>query len=319
MKNKFVSIALLVLAVCALLFACTLGLPGDDMLTGEIHNGAHVPVFGMLALTILGLSRLLLRDRIRKTWIHYLFAFVVTAGIGAMLEFLQIVGPRDADPWDLVRDIAGALSFLGVYLTFDTPVRAVMSKATLTAIRYLSILIFLGSLVPLGWTAGAYLHRDSNFPRLLTFDSIWESRFLTTRSAEITRVPEPVGFTTAESHSVGKLTMFPGEYCGFRIAEPCPDWSGHEYLRFDLLSEIDSTITLAVRIDDLYHNQEYEDRYNAGFEIKRGLNRVSIDLHDVRTAPSSREMNMTAIRYIYFFTYKPKEDLVLYVDNVRLE
>lgn len=319
MKNRTISIILLVLAVATLLFVCTLGLPGDDMLTGEIHNAAHVPVFGLLSLVILGLSRLLLGGCIRQIWIHYALALFVTASIGAMLELLQIAGPRDADPWDLVRDIAGAVSFLGVYLTFDKPVRAVLSKAARRLIRYVAILVFLGSLVPIGWTAGAYLHRDASFPKLLTFESIWELRFLTDRDAKIESVISPDGFTTADGHSVGKLTMTTGEYCGFRIAEPYPDWTGYNYFRFDVYSEIDSIITLAVRIDDAHHNQEYVDRYNAGFEIRPGVNRISIDLDDVRYAPSTRAMDMTQIRYIYFFTYMPKEELILYIDNVRLE
>ena len=135
---------------------------------------------------------------------------------------------------------------------------------------------------------------------------------------EMNRVPAPEGFNSGERQGVGELKMFPDTYCGFRIAEPCPDWSGFGYLSFDVWNELDSVITLMVRIDDIHHNQEYEDRYNGAFRITPGLNHVSVDLRVVRQAPSSREMDMTAIEYIYFFTYEPKQPLTLYIDDVEL-
>jgi hypothetical protein len=146
-----------------------------------------------------------------------------------------------------------------------------------------------------------------------------EARFLTTRNAELSSVEPPIGFTSAEGDNVGKLVMSPGEYCGFRIAEPYPDWSEFSLLRFDVYYEQDSAIDLAVRIDDIHHNQEYEDRYNGVYRIEQGVNRIAVDLQDVRHAPSGREMDMTAIRYVLFFTYMPSESLTVYIDGIKLQ
>jgi hypothetical protein len=74
-----------------------------------------------------------------------------------------------------------------------------------------------------------------------------------------------------------------------------------------------------VRIDDAHHNSKYDDRYNGAFEIRPGLNQISIDLRQVRDAPLVRSMDMTAVRYLYIFTYEPPESLVLYLDEIRLE
>ena len=317
-SKRVSSILLLVIAGGILLVLCAFQLPGENILAGEINNTGHTPVFGLLALTLLGLSRLILGNAMQDGYKHYLAAFILCISIGALIEFIQFFGQRDADIWDLVRDIAGASSFLGFYATVDCRIRHEWKRGSRMAVRITSIIVLMAALTPLALCSGAYLHRNAIFPKLLTFDSVWETKFLTTRNAELSRVPPPDGLTVVEGREIGRLTMFPDTYCGFRIAEPCPDWSGFGYLRFDVWNELDSAITLMVRIDDVHHNQEYEDRYNGSFRITPGLNHVSVDLQEVRHAPSSREMDITAIEYIYFFTYKPKEPLTLYIDNVEL-
>ncbi len=318
MDRKLISAVLLAACAGVLLLLCTAQLEGDSALTGEIQNTGHTPVFGLLGLTMLGLSRSILGNRVRGSLRHYLLAFAVTVFIGAMIEFVQIFGPRDADVWDLVRDAAGACSFLGFYATIDPRFAAETAGRFKTAVRFVSLSVLLGALMPLIVTSGAYIHRNAVFPELLTFDSVWEAKFLTTRNADLSRVQPPEGFLEIADGDVGMLTVFPGTYCGFRIAEPCPDWSAYDALRFDIFSELDTTITLAVRIDDSHHNQEYEDRYNAVFEAPPGLTRISIDLEDVQYAPIAREMDMTAIWYVYVFTSNPERPVVLYIDNVEL-
>jgi len=317
--QRVILVLLLLSAFGILLVVCTLQISGDSFLLGEIQNTGHTPVFGLLSLTMLGLSRLLLGNRLKNGYMHYLVAFTVTVIIGALIEYIQVFGPRDADLWDLVRDAAGAFSFLGVYAAADQQLARKWSRTARLLIRAVSILVLLAALTPLALWAGAYLHRDAIFPKLLTFDSVLESKFLTVRNAEVARVSPPSGFTSCEGGTVGKLIMHPDTYCGFRIAEPCPDWSGFSFLRFDIYNEIDSTVNLVIRIDDIHHNSQYEDRYNRAFRITPGLNRISVDLQEVRVAPSSREMDMTAIQYIYFFTYMPKEPVTLYIDNVTLQ
>lgn len=317
-SKRVSSILLLVVAGGILLVLCTFQLPGENLLAREIHNTGHTPVFGLLALTLLGLSRLTLENVMQKRYKHYLLAFILTISIGALIEYIQIFGERDADIWDLARDIAGAFAFLGLYATADRRIRHGLTRGSRLVIRIISISVLAAALTPLALCSGAYIHRNAIFPKMLTFDSVWETRFLTTRNAELSRVPAPDGFNQGERQGVGELRMFPDTYCGFRITEPCPDWSGFGYLCFDVWSELDSAITLMVRIDDIHHNQEYEDRYNGSFRITPGLNHISVDLQEVRHAPTSREMDMTAIEYIYFFTYEPKQPLTLYIDNVEL-
>lgn len=318
MTRRLTSIILLLGAAAIILLICTLQLPGDNFLIGEIQNTAHTVVFGLLSVVLLGLSRLIFAKALVQSYKHYYMSFVVTVFIGAAIEFIQIFGLRDADIWDLVRDMVGAAAFLGFYATVDPRVAPGWTKRVRIGIRFGSIAVLIAAFVPLALWLGAYLNRNAVFPQLLTFDSVWETKFLTTRNAEIDRVAPPADFTQAVG-KVGRLSMFPGDYCGFRIAEPYPDWTGYDRLSFDVYSHLDTTVTLGVRIDDIHHNQKYEDRYNGAFTVSPGTNRLSIDLRDVRHAPSSREMDMTAILYVLFFTYDPKERLVLYLDRIRLE
>ncbi len=108
---------LLLLGFCStLLIFFKLELPGDTYLWREIINTGHTPLFGILSLLILGLCFLTIGKKISNQYIHYLIALIATTSIGIITEIIQIYGPGDADISDLIRDILGAVSFLGFYM-----------------------------------------------------------------------------------------------------------------------------------------------------------------------------------------------------------
>ena len=103
------------------------------------------------------------------------------------------------------------------------------------------------------------------------------------------------------------------------VREPFPDWREFQLLTFDVYSPLDTTISLNVRVDDSLHNGDYSDRYNGSFDILPGGNQIMISLSEVEPAPYLREMDMSAIRALHIFIADSNDDLVLYLDNIRLE
>jgi len=320
--KKYISLLILLSCVAGVLLIIEfLRLPHDTHLWRAIHNAGHAPLSGILALALLGISRIALGTRIRNPITNYVIAFTLTVSIGAVSEILQIPQERDADIWDLVRDVAGTISFLTLYMAIDPAVKQTRIRIgwLRAALIVIAVLFFVSTLVPSALWVVADRHRESIIPDILTFESVWEEKYITVIDAELVIVKPPDGFIGAGAGFVGKLIMLSATYPGMRIDEPFPDWSEYSYFRFEAYSELDTTVQIAVRIDDLWHDGGYPDRFNSVVRIHPGLNRISIPLEKVRNAPVSREMDMTKIWAIHLFAFDIQDTIEVYLDNFRVQ
>jgi hypothetical protein len=297
-----------------------LRLPQDTLLWEELQNAGHTPAFGLIAYAVLAISRSTLTRWERNPIRQYAASAFVTLALGAVLEISQIAGPRDADVWDFVRNVAGVISFLGIYLPFDKV--SLVNSQLLFRLRYVvflcAALVLLGSAVPLGLLSAAYVHREDLFPSILRFESALETRFVSTRGSDLERTDSPKDWP-GNSSSVGRVTFGANEYPSIVIDEPHPDWRQHEKFCFEVYSALDTVCFLALRIEDRAHNQEYEDRFNASLRIVPGLNKIAVPLTEVEHGPASRLLNMSSVGAVQLFMAGLKSETVLYFDNFRLE
>src|SRR5688572_13467347 len=80
-------------------------LPAQPKILSVLNNFAHGPVFGALAIVLLGW----LRPRfIPSPWSAYAGAFVLAVAAGGALEVLQIFTRRDASLTDVITNALGA-------------------------------------------------------------------------------------------------------------------------------------------------------------------------------------------------------------------
>lgn len=305
----------------------TVSLPSHNRLWREVANFGHIPLFGLLAVTVLHLSKTLLNTKFKNQFQHWLLALIVVTVIGGLSEFVQIAGPRDADWGDLLRDIMGALIFLGFAATmsakrFPTLGTVLTTKSKWVVYFATSVLLFV-TLTPLFYWSVAFFNRSQQFPLLCGFESFWEYGFVGSNSGRVEFVEAPSGWESSngdkeETARVGRVRFDQIKYAGFFISEPYPDFSGHDTLSIELFSSQDSAIALTVRIDDRSHNYKFNDRYNRKFIIRPGMNKILIPCDDIRYAPANRNMDMTAIASIHIFSAKPAESFVLFFDNLQL-
>ena len=324
MKSK-INLPMILLAVAALgipIILTNIELPGDNYLWRVIANTGHIPLFGMFSLVMLVLSVKILGTSVRKRYLHYVISLAVAMVMGVISEFSQISGHRDADVWDLVRDIGGAISFLGLCMLFDHQMETSWKKWGRKAKALVALIIFLilsVGIAPMVLWAGAYWHRDNAYPEICGFDSLWETMFRKTKGAKLIVVAPPEKWKSSLGDRVGRLTFQPVTYSEITVLETDPDWTGYKYFTFEVYSELDSEIYLTLRIEDVYHNNRHDDRFNRRISVAPGLNQVAIPLLDIRTAPKQREMDMTAIRTFSLFAYKPVDTFTIYLDNFKLQ
>ncbi len=319
MTRRTLAVSLLLIILVMTLVAAVLmyELPYDTRLWIEIQNAGHTPIFGIVSLLILAISSRLLGTLLSKRLAHYLVALIVTSLLGLFSEYAQIDGPRDADVVDFLRDLAGAVSFLGVAMCVDRKVNLSAGKLR-GAILSIAILAFMATLVPVLFWSTSYLGRNATFPVICDFESYWGKRFLSANHATLNIVPAPRDITDDTSY-VGEVTFSREQYPGLAILEPYPDWRGYRQLSFEVLSPEDTSVHLSVRIEDRSHNGEFEDRFNRTVSIKPGMNKVSFSLDEIRSAPEGREIDPGDMGAIHIFSTERASGLVLYFDNIRLE
>ena len=116
-----------------------------------------------------------------------------------------------------------------------------------------------------------------------------------------------------------KLELYPSLYPGFNPFTKISDWRPFKLLCFDIYNPAEKEVRVTVRIDDRQDNTEYEDRYNQGFVLKRGMNHIKINMDSLVTSGTKRKMDTDKIYKFLFFIHKPAEKVVLFVDYIRLE
>jgi len=323
-KEGSISVAISLIGILAVFTALNkLVLPSHSYVWREIHNFGHTPLFGLLSLAILNLSIRLLGSVFPRHRVHYIIAFGLTFLLGLITELAQIIGPRDADPLDQVRNTVGALIALGWYATIDPHLRTGFARhhrSLRILFRTAVILLCLVSIAPTILWIEAYRYRNDQFPALCRFESWREHWFIRPHDASVSIVPTPSAWSDNHSGSVGSITFDTTvEYPGFVFDDPPADWSDYRALTLTAFSSEDTTVMLYLTIEDHTHNHEYDDRYNRRFTIIPGANTVSVPLDSVRNAPSSRVMDLTRIENLNIFMVGPRRPTTLYLDDITLE
>ena len=319
-KTRALILAVVIcLATMYLLFG--IDLPGHTMLWREIGNAGHIPLFGVIAIALLIFSRAFLSGWLKRPILHYAFAFILASGLGFATEFLQWFTPRDADFWDIVRDVIGAAGFLGLAAAYDKSLSGSLGKKGLARgmIIAASVSILIAGLSPVIAWMTADIYRSLRLPVICDFESPAERFFIRLHHAELARVEAPDTWRKESSNRVGLVDFLPAEYPELYMLEPYPDWSRYHRFSFEVFNPSDSAVNLTLRIEDAWHTGDYTDRFNRTFILQPGGNTIAVDCSDIETAPATRKMEMSSISAFSLFLHDIKTPVILYFDEIRLE
>ncbi|MEZ5358272.1 MAG: VanZ family protein [Candidatus Zixiibacteriota bacterium] len=321
MKHARIIIISLIVAIITVIVLYGVELPGHTMLWREIGNAGHIPLFGVMAVVLLYLSRALLGERFPHPLVHFGISFILTGGFGFITEFIQWFTPRDADFWDIVRDVIGAFVFLGVVALFDKKSFPGLRKSALkkTALILSVLIVLLAGMSPVIAWLGGYVYRSAKAPLICGFESGIDRLFIRMHSADIEFVPNQYFDSTESNETCVRITLRPAQYPEFYFKEPLPNWSPYNHFSYQVFSPADTAIRLYMRIEDVHHKGVFNDRFNRFFTIVPGLNRIDIPLEDIRRAPADREMDMTFISAFSLFAKDTRTPFELYLDNFELK
>ena len=289
--------------------------PGGELIWSALFDAGHAPLFGLLALVLLGLARVLFPAGGVARWGHYVAAFALTVMLGMLSELVQVAGPRNADIADALRDTAGAAAFLLVALSFE---RGLIGRRAALA-RGLAALLFVAAIVPTLQVVAAYRGRDAAFPRLCDFRSSWERAFVRAHGGELHWVPLPEGLGTDPDERVGRMRFVSRRFPGLHLNELHPDWTGYRSLAFTIYSGLDRPVGVTLKVDDLDHGDVGTSRYDVPLIVEPGVNEVSIPLERIRAVERGRDLDMGRMCHLLIMAVRPEKSFTLYFDAFRLE
>lgn len=132
-------------------------------------------------------------------------------------------------------------------------------------------------------------------------------------------------YSLSDDHAVHgkkslKMELFVSAYPGFspELRKEDRNWSGYDFFSFHVFNPSETTIRLVLRIDDQKDALNYSDRYNRGFQIVPGHNKIIIDLDELKTSGSDRVMNLKYIHRLMAFMSHPDKPHTVYLDYFLL-
>lgn len=115
-----------------------------------------------------------------------------------------------------------------------------------------------------------------------------------------------------------RLELYPSPYPGLAPMLEENDWQRYKTLCFDIYNPEKAALRITVRIDDRKDYPDYGNRYNKGFVIQPGLNRIHIPFDSLITSRTGRTLDLKKIYRLLIFMVRPEKKVVLYVDYLRL-
>lgn len=322
MRKIFTIIAsgLGLLALCIIPLAFRLPNPLQRPILFELHDSSHTVLFFIVNFAAMLCFRYCLKHlpysshRLIVTIqglphsIHTLIIiftgslFSLLAGIG--IEFIQSFMGRNATWSDVGRNSLGIASAACIYIVIFT--RANIAIKVLSV--GLAIFLFASAFTrAFPWIEAEKLRNDA-FPLLMDFDTPKTRRYIgPKRGAQMSVMPAPEQWSSNNTLVGNILLPKHNNTANILLKSPYPDWSKYQWLNFDIFSPHPHSIKIALA----YHTpQDHRSPvFHEELKIKPGLNSIRLQLRG----------DMEEITKLYWHSHSRKEDIRLYLDNIRLE
>ena len=269
----------------------------------------HAPVFALLTLVVCGVIQQLIGAKLSKKGLLVIGALLLIGS--GMLEYLQRYFHRSPSWGDALANSMGILAGL---LWISSAAVGTRAKWLLRGAGVL--LLAAISFQPAMIVYDCY-RMHCAFPMLSSFeDSLELSRW------EVRRGTISI---SDEYHTNGerclKWNLEPARFPRITHSEPA-DWSAYRTFEFDaLLAESDSEHQrLTIKIFDVAHEFDFEDRFHGEIELTRGEPAsIKVQLDEVAAAPTTRTMDLSRILMIELFAMEQSTPATIFLDNIRLE
>lgn len=277
----------------------------DQRSMKELWNLGHMVYFGLFTYLLTQLPGFK-RQSLFRRWSLSLGLVLL---IGLFIEVLQFNTSRTPDIEDLYKNLTGAL----LVLAFLPATSEVLSTRWKVTLRFVVAVVFSIQLLPLSLALLDESNARAQFPVLANFDTALElDRWQGDAAISRIRLDE-----NKDAYQL-KVSLSTAQYSGTGMKYFPSDWSGFNTVAMRFYQPLEESLKLTVRIHDVTHNNQFNDRFNKSFVLGKGWTDLSISLDEVRAAPSSRPMDLKRVSDISFFAIKLPRPREVFLDSVYL-
>jgi hypothetical protein len=311
--------ALVVIAILVL-FGRVTNPAGTGFILREVLNFTHVPVFGALAVMLLGLCQVFFGERLTRAR-QYLVAFSWAVASSGISEVVQVYGTRTSSALDFARNVSGAAVSLLLLACVDPALRSAEPWRRSGMRRFAAaaaMVLLLATFSPVLYMVEACRRQEARFPVLFSFDAATELTFGRCRNSTLQLVRPPAGWDPGGQRRVGRLTFQPAAYPSLMIRKPVGNWEGYGYLELDLFSAATDGEFIVLRVEDEWDRGVRRDRFSRKINLEPGPMHLRVPLSEVRAAPLTRDLDLKAIRSVTLYSARVKKPFTIYLANLRL-
>jgi len=311
MLRKAIALALTLAALTAACFG-PVRVRHDARFWGHVFDVGHIPMWAWLAAVLL----YALPDRVQPAARRNALAFALAAACAVGVEWLQPWFGRSRSVGDVVNDLIGAgLALTGI---------AAWRRTGNWLWRGGHAVAVAGALAVALWPAWedwrGLRWRQAHFPSLGNFEDEAELKLWQAQGGARGH-PTHVARTRARA-SQGEWSLrvvgAAGDWAGANYAAGGADWTPFRALSLDVFNPREP-FTIFVRVDDDGEPAQPAGRFERGFELARGWNRLRVPLADIARGTKVRALNLRSIRRVAIFTGDSEPQRFWFLDNVRLE
>ncbi|MEJ2602698.1 MAG: hypothetical protein P8172_05325 [Gammaproteobacteria bacterium] len=301
-------IGLAALAIGVILLGHLLPLGGGSYIGQSLRDSLHGPAFFLFSAIVFRLALPSL-GALRAA----LFAAAAVLLAAPAGETAQLLAGQKFSLHDIRQDLlGGACALLALVAHYGRREGRIDSRRA-RAITAGAWLLSFAVLAPVLWWTWVLAARAAAVPVIAGFEGAWEESLITAGE----RIEKPAGWPAAGLY-VLRVATPARKYAGVRFLDPYPHWGGFTDLRFVAGTDDRETRRLAFRVHDVYHNQQYSDRFNRAFTIGPEPREFCIPLDDIQQAPDNRQMDLDAIDGMTFFLVDTDGTEVFLLDAIRL-
>ncbi len=308
--NTIKTIILHILFITGIVFLFVGG-PGHNASRsmGNLWNMGHIALFVLFVFILYADWRDFGERPIGLQWV-----LVVSLGgvLALSTELIQSLAGRHFDYMDIYRDLSGCI--IGMILLSRTGVYHRGRENFLRAAVIVFLLLIAS--VPLFISLADEYIASRQFPLLSGFET----------PLEIKRWRADGEISISEQfHHSGDFSLrarfTTRKYSRVTMKYSLGKWEGYQQFEFSIFNPDTTVLKAYCRIHDEEHRKHdnaYTDRFHRSFILENGWNTISIPIDDIRNAPSSREMDLTRIEGITFFTVSLPSPRTVYLDDILL-
>ena len=300
------------LAVLTLGFFWPVRVRVDASFWGHVFDVGHIPMLAWLTAVLL----YALPERVQPAARRHGLAFTLAFAFAVVVELLQPFFGRSRSLGDVINGAIGAgLALTGV---------AAWQRSGSWLWRGSHAVVVAGALAVALWPAyeewRGIRWRQTHFPSLGNFEDVAELKLWRLQGGSRGH-PTSITLTRARA-SQGEQSLRvlggAGDWAGVNYSAGDKDWTPFRALSLDVFNPREP-FTLFVRVDDDGNCVTLADRFERGFELARGWNRLRVPTAEIERGPKERRLNMKSVRRVAVFTGDGEPQRFWFLDNVHLE